>query len=518
MIKSLINFKVIAFFFKYLLPMTIPLLGVDANENWNQFRGPNGSGNANENFTPPIHISNDNIAWKTNIPEGLSSPVIYENRIFLTAIENNRLLTLCINASNGSIEWKSNAPECDIEKVHKTSSPAASTPFVDKEHVYVYFGSYGLICYTHEGVEKWSKKMPTPKSLYGMSTSPLVHKDNVILVLDNDNNIEKSLLSKSKIIALNRFNGKIIWTAERPHHRSGWSTPIIWENDKGTELIVLGNEKVRSYNPQTGSENWYAGGFSRETIAIPVVGNNHVYVSSAQLGGVPDNKIDPTPFWNALIQFDKNDDGKISRNEMTGNFTYPLRPELPLGHPGFGIPMPENPQRKEERINGILRWVDKNGDKAWTKEEFITHMSVRRGKPMLLAIKSGGKGNIEQSHVSWELNKSIPEIPSPIFYENIIYLVRNGGILAAIDAKTGEQFYRERVKGSGQYSASPVSANGHLFLVSNRGQVSIVKPGQAFKEVHNYDIGEPVFVTPAIDADTIYFRGQKKLWAFRKSK
>ena len=69
MIKSLINFKDIAFFFKYLLPMTIPLLGVDANENWNQFRGPNGSGNANENFTPPIHISNDNIAWKTNIPE-----------------------------------------------------------------------------------------------------------------------------------------------------------------------------------------------------------------------------------------------------------------------------------------------------------------------------------------------------------------------------------------------------------------------------------------------------------------
>ena len=137
---------------------------------------------------------------------------------------------------------------------------------------------------------------------------------------------------------------------------------------------------------------------------------------------------------------------------------------------------------------------------------------------MLLAIKSGGKGNIEQSHVSWELNKSIPEIPSPIFYENIIYLVRNGGILAAIDAKTGEQFYRERVKGSGQYSASPVSANGHLFLVSNRGQVSIVKPGQAFKEIHNYDIGEPVFVTPAIDVDTIYFRGQKKLWAFRNTK
>ena len=48
-----------------------------------------------------------------------------------------------------------------------------------------------------------------------------------------------------------------------------------------------------------------------------------------------------------LERFDKNNDGKISRDEMTDNFTYPLRPELPLGHPGFGIPMPDNPQRKE---------------------------------------------------------------------------------------------------------------------------------------------------------------------------
>ena len=339
----------------------------------------------------------------------------------------------------------------------------------------------------------------------------------VILVVDNDANIEKSRLSQSKIIALNKSNGEIIWSAERPHHRSGWSSPIIWKHDKGSELIVLGNEKVRSYNPETGSENWYAGGFSRETIAVPVVGNNHVFVSSAQLGGVPDKQIDPAPFWKALIKFDKNNDGKISRDEMTDNFTYPLRPELPLGHPGFGIPMPDNPQRKEERINGILRWVDKNGDKAWTKEEFINHMSFRRGRPILLAIKPGGEGNIEKTHVSWELNKSIPEIPSPLFYRDIVYLVRNGGILAAIDSETGEQLYRERVTGSGQYSASPISANGHIFLVSNRGQVSTIKPGRKFEQIHSYEIGESVFVTPAIDSNTIYFRGQKKLWAFRNS-
>ena len=148
---------------------------------------------------------------------------------------------------------------------------------------------------------------------------------------------------------------------------------------------------------------------------------------------------------------------------------------------------------------------------------FINHMSFRRGRPILLALKPGGEGNIEKTHVSWELNKSIPEIPSPLFYKDIVYLVRNGGILAAIDSATGEQLYRERVSGSGQYSASPISANGHIFLVSNRGQVSTIKPGRKFEQIHSYEIGESVFVTPAIDSNTIYFRGQKKLWAFRNS-
>ena len=123
-------------------------------------------------------------------------------------------------------------------------------------------------------------------------------------------------------------------------------------------------------------------------------------------------------------------------------------------------------------------------------------------------------GNVEESHVSWELNRSIPEIPSPLFYENIIYLVRNGGLLATVNANSGKQIYRERVSGSGQYSASPIVANKHIYLVSDRGQVSIVKPGKKFSQVHKYDIGEPVFVNPAVDKTKIYFRSNAHLWAF----
>ena len=126
-------------------------------EHWNQFRGPNGSGIATKSFNPPIKINNNNISWKTKIPEGLSSPVIFGKRIFLTGIKQNKLLTLCFDTQSGKILWERLAPEAPIEKVHATSSPAASTPLVDSEQIYVYFGSYGLLCYDHNGMKKWEK-------------------------------------------------------------------------------------------------------------------------------------------------------------------------------------------------------------------------------------------------------------------------------------------------------------------------------------------------------------------------
>lgn len=83
-------------------------------------------------------------------------------------------------------------------------------------------------------------------------------------------------------------------------------------------------------------------------------------------------------------------------------------------------------------------------------------------------------------------------------------------------APLGREWRRQgRPQGSGQYSPSPVVANGHLYLVSNRGLVSVVKAGDLFELVHQHDLGEPAFVTPAFDPTTIYIRTQTNLCAFR---
>ena len=489
--------------------------GVPNQITWNRMRGPDGSGVAFD-CAPPVALSKVSPAWKVAIPPGLSSPVVFGEKLFLTAVDGERLVTFAIARASGAEHWRVAAPDVPFEEVHEASSPAASTPLVDADRLFVYFGSFGLLCYDHSGQELWKKPIETPKSLYGMSTSPIEYKDTVILVLDNEADPPDSKLSQSKIVAFKKSTGELAWETPRPFHRSGWSTPMIWSHAEGKDLVVLGNGRASGYDPDTGEEKWFATGFSRETIALPIASPEHVYFCSAQLGGGADELPDPEPFWTALLQFDEDSDGKIARGEMTGHFTFPLRPELPLGHPGFGIPMPSDLQKRSERLDGMLGWIDKNKDGYWSKEEWVEHMSSKKGQPILMAIRPGGKGDVTDTHVVWEARRNIPEIPSPVYYQNRIYLVRNGGLLASVDAADGSTIYRERLDGTtGQYSASPVLAGGHLYLVSNSGLVSVVKEGDKFELVDQFDLSEPAFVTPAIDTSTIYFRSAGHLCAFR---
>lgn len=498
--------------------LTMAMLGAApaAVAEWNQFRGPNGSGLAPAGARPPVRIGEQTLAWKTPLPAGLSSPVVGGGRIFLTALEGERLLTIAIDEAAGDEIWRRAAPGTATERVHQTSSPAASTPLLVGGRLFVYFGSFGLICYDLDGDEIWRRAIPTPESLYGMSTSPIPCGDTLILVLDDQGDLPGSKLSRSRVVAFRQSDGETEWETPRPLVRSGWSTPAIWRHAGGDELVVLGSGHAHGYDPGSGEERWFATGFSRETIAVPVTGDGKVFFASAQLGGGADEEIDPEPFWRAILQFDRDGDGRLDPGEMTEHFTYPLRPELPVGHPGFGIPLPGDPERRRERQRGVFGWVDRDRDGFWTRREWEDHLAAKRNRPILMAVRPGGEGNIDDSHVVWELNRSVPEVPSPIYFGGRIYMVRNGGLIAAVDAESGDLIYRERTRGGGGYTASPVAAGGHLYVVSERGQISVVKAGNAFDEVHFHELGEAVRVTPAINGNTIYFRSASHLWAFRR--
>ena len=482
--------------------------------HWNQFRGPNGAGIAAE-FKPPLKIVADQAEWKTPVPQGKSSPVLWTDRVFLTGVEGGRLTTLALDAKSGKVLWKRLAPEVPLEQVHRANSVAASTPCADEDHVCVYFGSYGLLCYDHEGLEQWAKPIPTPESMYGVATSPILHGQLLILILDDDANMEDSRLSRSRVIALDKATGEVVWETPRPYNRGAWSSPMIWKHESRTDLVVPGNGRVYGYEPAAGAELWHVSGFSREPIAVPVAGNGQLYVSVSMQGGRGDVELDPEPFWTAMLAFDRNGDGLIGRDEITKDFTSPFRPELLPGHPGFGMPLPADPDKRRKRQNDIFNRRDRNKDGFWTKQEFVADMKVGRGQPNLAAIRPGGRGDITETHVTWNLRRGIPEIPSPVFYAGRLYLVRSGGILSCVHADSGQVIYRQRLGASGQYSASPIVANDHVYLFSNRGVLTVVKCGDEFTVTHQADLDASIAATPALDRDSLYLRTDDALMAFR---
>ena len=492
------------------------LLAEPTPTGWNRFRGPNGSGVAKD-CRPPVTVESTSATWTANVPPGHSSPVLSDDWVVITAVEGKRLSTLAFNKSDGKLAWRREAPETPLEKVHAASSPAASTPLVDGERVYVYFGSYGLLCYDFSGKVVWQRPMPTPKTLYGMSSSPILHGDLLILVVDDDADMKDSRLSRSKILALNRSTGEPAWETPRPFHRSGWSTPTIWKHDDGVELVVLGNGRLRGYDTETGEEKWYVNGFSRETVASPFVGDGVVFASASMIGGVADEQPDPEPFWQAVLRFDANKDGKLVREEMTEHFTFPFRPDLPVGHPGFGLPLPKDPERRKQRLDGMFAGIDKDKDGFWVKEEFLARVSFNRGKPNLVAVKPGGRGDVTETHLAWALHRHIPEVPSPVLYKNRIYLVRDGGIISEVDATSGKIRGSRRLGALGHYRSSPVVAEDHLYVVSENGVLSVVKLTNGVEVVHQHDFKEVVAATPAIDEDTLYIRTASRLLAFRRS-
>lgn len=492
------------------------LFGDETQEpQWNEFRGVNGSGVA-RNCNPPVDIDPSKPAWTTDVPNGISSPILAGELLILTGIEEGRLQTLALNRSDGSVAWKQVLPEIPLEQTHEMNSPAACSAVADQENVYVYFGSYGLISYRINGEKRWERRMATPKSLYGVTTSPIVHDGRLFLVVDDDNNLPGSAASASRVMAIRCSDGEIVWETPRPFFRSGWSTPTIWKHGDSADLIVLGSGRLCCYNAGSGEEKWYVNGFSRETISRPIVDDQHVYASASMIGGVADEQPDREPYWRALMQFDANGDQRLQRNEMTEKFSFPFRPELPIGHPGFGVPLPRDPAKRAERLDSMFFGVDRNRDGGWDKDEFLRVISFDRGKPNLLAVRDGGQGDVTESHVVWALHQGIPEIPSPVLWENMIYMVGNGGLMTAVNKQTGKVVYRKRVSAGGQYRASPVIAAGGIYVLSDEGVLTILEAGENFNVVSQIQIPEAIAATPAIDGDTIYVRGERKVMAYRR--
>lgn len=273
----------------------------NAQDRWPQFRGAQSIGVAEDPALPEKWSATENVAWKTDIAGiGWSSPIVWGNQVFLTSVINSgdteppkkglyfggerptppaehRWMVYAVNFQTGKVMWEREVYK-GIPKSsrHLKNSFASETPVTDGERVYAYFGNVGLFVFDMKGTLLWKQMLEPKKTRFGWGTaaSPVVYKDRIYIVNDND--------EQSVLLALDKKTGKQIWKVDR-EVGTNWATPYIWESGQRTELIVSGTKVVRSYDLD-GKTLWEFKGMS--SIAIPVPFSKHglLYIASGYVG------------------------------------------------------------------------------------------------------------------------------------------------------------------------------------------------------------------------------------------
>ncbi len=279
----------------------------DTGRQWTSYRGSFSSGVLDKAGLPEsFDLSTmKNIMWKTDIPGmGISSPVIWGNRLFITtavsqsdkkgfkpgiygdvtSVDDSSVhewKILCIDKNNGGLIWERTAYK-GIPKIkrHPKSTHANSSVATDGKYVVAFFGSEGLYCYDINGNLQWEKNFGVLKSVFFMmknaewefASSPVIY--NGILVIQCD------VLENSFVAAYDVKTGTELWRTSRDEY-PGWCTPNIYTNNGKAYIALNGYKNRGGYDLETGKEVWWMSGGGDIQIPTPIIGDGLIYFNSA---------------------------------------------------------------------------------------------------------------------------------------------------------------------------------------------------------------------------------------------
>jgi len=448
-------------------------------EEWSRFRGPNGSGVAASESLPLRFGPGENLIWRAPVPPGHSSPVLTKDSVFLTAARGETLLTLRLDRSDGRVLWEREAPRDRADSLDKRNSPASPSPVTDGEAVYVFFSDFGLLSYEVDGRERWRLPLGPFNNLYGMGASPILVGELLVLVCDQNTN--------SFILAVDKQNGRVKWKTPRPEAKSGHSTPVVYRADSGQEqIIVPGSFYLTAYAAETGEKVWWAKGLSFEMKSTPVLHEETAFIHGF---GFPENQPGgriEVPSVEEAFARDANADGRLSPEELP-----------------------------DDRSRSRISFIDLDGDGSLTPDEWSYYRDAMESQNGLLAIRLGGRGDVSATAVRWTYHKAIPQLPSPLVYRDILYMVDDGGRVTSLHASSGKVIQQGRLQGAiDRFFASPVAADGKIFMVSESGRVAVLPEGGSLEVTAVNDLEENCYATPAISDGRIYLRTSEALYCF----
>jgi outer membrane protein assembly factor BamB len=398
-------------------------------ENWPSWRGPDNNGISRATGLPTTWSADKNILWKLPLPgKGGSTPVIWGDRIFLTAGANKDLWLLCV-ATDGKQLWQRKIGSAGRAAIRgDEGNEASASPSTDGKLVYVFVGSGDCACFDFDGNEVWKfnaqQRYGAFRIQHGMHSTPLLHEDRLYLTM---------LHSGSHwIVALDKATGKEVWkvdrqTDARDESKEAYTSPCLWHNGKEPCLIVGGCDYATAHRLINGAEIWRLADLNpknRYSTALRIIASP---VASTDLLVVPTAR------------------------------------------------------------GGLIVGV----------------------KPGASGLISPG-GEFEQ----WRKAKGAPDVPSPLIHGGLVYLCQADGVLLCLDAKTGEERYRKRLHDS-RYRASPVYADGKVYLTARDGTFHVVKDGPMFEVVAVNSLPDEFTASPVISSGRIYFRGFRQLYAIQ---
>lgn len=369
--------------------------------NWPRFRGWDGRGIVQDRLPSDWQVeTGEGILWKTEVPlPGNSSPILWEDRIFLTGADPQTREVFCFDASTGELLWRQEAPgtpesTAEVPKVMEATGYAAPTPVTDGRRVYAIFANGDLAAFDFEGRVRWARSLGIPKNAYGHASSLAMYQDRLIVQVDQGIRDEKL----SRLFALDAATGRTIWEDVREVPNS-WSSPIVMYVDGQPQIITCADPWVMANSPSDGSLIWRADNLRGDVGPSPVFVGHTVYAAN-EFPGV------------AAIRADGQ--GDVSQTHL-------------LWEADLGAPDTASPLATEELVllvasYGILTCYDasQGGDPLWELDfdaSFVSSPTLV-GDQILLLGEDGEfyvvEATAEEGRVVAENHLGEPCVTSPI--------------------------------------------------------------------------------------------------------
>lgn len=333
-----------------------------AADDWPRFRGPDGAGISSLKGVPQQWSQSD-YEWVVELPgKGHSSPVIWDDRLFVASGDDGKRMLICLDAITGTRLWVQTVTLSGEHGLHLKNSYGSGTAATDGQRVYLSYADndhYQLAAFDfQDGRSIWTVDLGPFVSQHGHGLSPILYEDLVIATNDQK--------GPSFIAAFRRDTGEQVWRAPRAVRETSYSTPMILDGDTDRPQLICfsGASGVSALDPRTGDELWSTGEMPMRTLASPVFGEGVIIASCGKGGrghhmlaveppGAPQSKpvirwerttmlpYVPTPIIHAGTLYLWTDDGVVCRVDLqTGETlerlrvggTYSSSPVLIDGH------------------------------------------------------------------------------------------------------------------------------------------------------------------------------------------